>query len=122
MTVKVDTDNFARSLNLADQLVEQAVVQAINAEARDIANKADELVPFDDGDLSASQKIEFARRGDLTATVTYGGLAAPYALVQHERLDYKHRAGRTAKYLENPAKDAQRGFVQRIKRRIAAVT
>jgi hypothetical protein len=34
----------------------------------------------------------------LTAAVSYD---TPYAVVQHERLDFRHAPGRTAKYLEN---------------------
>jgi hypothetical protein len=37
--------------------------------------------------------------GDLTAAVSYD---TPYAVRQHEELDYRHTPGRQAKYLEQP--------------------
>jgi hypothetical protein len=35
----------------------------------------------------------------LTAAVSYDG---PYAVIQHEALDFRHAPGRTAKYVEEP--------------------
>ena len=83
---------------------DQAIDVALNAAINDIAGRADELVPIDEGILAGSQDIQGpSRRGKtFTATISYGGPAEAYALVQHERLDYKHRGGRQAKYLEQP--------------------
>lgn len=120
--VSFDAEQWARDVNRSVFLARMATQQAVNAEAITIANKADELVPFDDGDLSASQQIEFATAGIFTAIITYGGLAAPYALVQHENMNYKHGLGRSAKYLERPAEEAKRGFAARIMARIKAAT
>lgn len=83
---------------------DRAIDVALNAAIKDIAGRADELVPEDEGILAGSQDIEGpSRSGNMfTATISYGGPAEAYALVQHERLDYKHRGGRQAKYLEQP--------------------
>lgn len=45
-------------------------------------------------------------------TTTSMGYSAPYALVQHERLDFQHRVGQ-AKYLEQPIR-TERKEVTRI--------
>lgn len=54
------------------------------------------IVPYDDGPLSESGK---ASRDGLTGSVSFD---TPYAVIQHEDLDFRHAPGRTAKYLEGP--------------------
>lgn len=76
---------------LKSQVVDNAARAAVSAVATDIAARADELVPFDTGNLSRSQVITRAKpAGPITATVDYGGTASPYALVQHEDLSLSH--------------------------------
>lgn len=53
-------------------------------------------VPRDTGSLANSGRATPA--GKCKAEVTFGGAAAPYALVQHERTDYNHKLGE-ARYL-----------------------
>ena len=103
---------------LKSQAVDNATRAAVSAVATDIAARADELVPFDSGNLSRSQVITRApMMGSITATVDYGGTAAPYALVQHENEDLSHPPkdqggspvapgqGRGPKYLQYAASD-----------------
>ena len=52
-------------------------------------------VPRDEGTLRNSLRV--LRRDDAVDLVA-GGAAAPYALVQHERTDFRHRVGE-ARYL-----------------------
>jgi hypothetical protein len=76
---------------LKSEAVDNATRSAVSAVADDIAARADELVPFDTGNLSRSQVITRAPAvGPITATVDYGGTASPYALVQHENLELSH--------------------------------
>ena len=81
-----------------------ALSSALFASAQDVANKADNLVPVDEGILKGSQSVTPPKPHSATPTarITYGGPSAPYALVQHERLDYEHPKGGQAKYLEEP--------------------
>ena len=54
------------------------------------------------GTLRASGRVsepEYKGR-DIIVTLSFGGAAEDYALVQHERLDYHHTTGQ-AKYLES---------------------
>ena len=90
-----------------------------------ILGEAKDRVPFDTGNLSATGVVtESLAGGRYTVEVAFGGEAAPYALVQHERLDFWHppkppskqrvskrsgtgpgpdpATGRGAKYLERP--------------------
>ena len=72
-------------------------------------------VPVDTGVLRASgvvQRPEVTRQR-VRITMGYGGAARAYAVVQHERLDFRHTVGE-AKYLEKPVKAAAEGFGKRI--------
>jgi hypothetical protein len=77
------------ALRANDQLIEQATNQAFYAAVTQIGKRANRLVPVDTGNLRSSQKIEWSPRV-LGASISYGGTAAPYAIVQHERLDFFH--------------------------------
>lgn len=48
-------------------------------------------VPRDTGVLANSLRV--LPRNDTQVDLVAGGAAAPYALVQHERMDYKHKLG-----------------------------
>ena len=63
---------------LASKMVDRATRAAVSAVATDIAARADELVPFDTGNLSRSQVIRRTPvAGPIRATIDYGGTAAP---------------------------------------------
>ncbi|MFJ6061599.1 hypothetical protein ACIQHU_01020 [Streptomyces tendae] len=55
------------------------------------------VVPLDEGYLQSTGTAS-VDEPSLTAMVSYDG---PYAVRQHEELDWRHAPGRTAKYLEN---------------------
>ncbi|QWQ43056.1 hypothetical protein KME66_20305 [Streptomyces sp. YPW6] len=57
-----------------------------------------ERVPIEEGTLERSG-IATVDEDELRAAVAYD---TPYAVRQHEEMDYRHDAGRTAKYLEQP--------------------
>lgn len=60
-------------------------------------------VPFDEGVLQSTGESAVEVNG---TTVTGGvGYDGPYAVVQHERLDFVHPNGRQAKYLESAFAD-----------------
>ncbi|MFB7908113.1 hypothetical protein ACFC1T_16910 [Kitasatospora sp. NPDC056076] len=61
------------------------------------------VVPLEEGTLERSGKAQVDRAA-LKGAVSYD---TPYAVRQHEELDYKHAPGRTAKYLERPAMEAR---------------
>ncbi|WP_032769828.1 hypothetical protein [Streptomyces sp. CNS654] len=57
-----------------------------------------ERVPIEEGTLERSGTATVGE-DELRAAVAYD---TPYAVRQHEEMDYRHDAGRTAKYLEQP--------------------
>lgn len=88
--------NFA---SLGAQIAAAAERAALLA-AQHVLSEADQLVPIEEGTLSRSGTATAETQGDAAvAAVAYDG---PYAVAQHERLDYRHDPGRQAKYLEQP--------------------
>jgi len=77
------------ALRANDQYIRTATNQAFFAAVTAIGKRANQLVPVDTGNLRSSQKIEWSAR-TLGASISYGGTAAPYAVIQHERLDFYH--------------------------------
>lgn len=109
-------DRFIQKFKITtDQLLPE-MGGAIYEEALRIAAEADLLVPYDTGNLARSQIVHApARQGSrVFVDITYGGPAAEYAEIQHERDDFHHPSlasglpanGRQSHYLEEPLDDA----------------
>lgn len=73
------------------EATDQALKAGVYNMAEDILKQSEQLVPVDEGTLRGSRTIDKSLLGTkYLVTVGYGGPAAPYALVQHERLDFWH--------------------------------
>lgn len=90
MTGRIDVPAAADTL-IADR--RKALAVALEY----LLSVANQLVPNEEGTLERSGRVQLV--DDNTGAVVYD---TPYAAVQHERLDYRHSAGRQAKYLEQP--------------------
>lgn len=92
---------------------------AMYVEAESIMGQSRQLAPVDRGNLRGSGVVmppDVA--GDLVEVeFGYGGAASEYALIQHERLDFRHPSGQ-AKFLEQPVNEASNGLEGRLGRRI----
>lgn len=75
-------------------LYEGAVQAALKKAAQEALREARKLAPVDDGELRKSGRVNV---DDLTVQVSFTG---PYAVLQHENLDYQHPSGGQAKFLE----------------------
>ncbi len=65
-----------------------------------VQRRAMKRTPVKDGPLRDSAKAELTtRRNQLVSVISYGGLASPYAEVQHERKDFNHPKGGRDHYL-----------------------
>lgn len=78
-------------------------------------------VPVREGVLRASGHVvpPVIRAGTIFVQAAYGGPAAPYALRQHEELDYHHTVGK-AHYLSDPFHAREAGLAGRIAARLGA--
>lgn len=91
---------------------------AIFREGNDIMNASKEIVPVLDRDLLNSGHAHPPEMmdGGIVVTLSYGGPSVDYAVLQHETPPsvFRHREGKTWKFLERPAYEATRGMGQRI--------
>ena len=79
-----------------------------------LAAVSKEEVPLDQGPLKNSCYVDVSEDGS-SGTVSYD---TPYAIVQHEDMQFQHQRGRKAKYLEDPANDpgVQREMLELMRR------
>ena len=103
--------------------VRDATQAALVDEADGIMAKAKPLTPIDKGPLAESGDVLPPEWDGETCTVTAGFGTTPetaeYAVVQHERTDYKHAPGKQSHYLAEPANEALSGMEERIAARVA---
>jgi len=77
--------------------------------AEHILESSRRLVPIEEGTLERSG-VSSVDAGALRAAVSYD---TPYAVIQHEAMNFRHDSGRQAKYLEQPL-NSERGTVLEI--------
>lgn len=94
------TGNLLANLDRLPGVAQRAALEAVTLGAEHILGESTKLVPIEEGTLSSSGKTSAEMQGGTAvAAVSYD---TPYAVRQHEELDYRHDAGRQAKYLEGP--------------------
>lgn len=82
-----------RNLDATTDEIVDAFGKAIFDLVNEVAKESSRLVPVDTGNLRSSRTVEFktVKNGlGFEAEIAYGGSAAPYAIIQHERLNYWH--------------------------------
>ena len=107
-----------RKLRKLEKVYPDRMELALTIEGELIMTKSKQsFVPVRFGPLRSSGFVEGAKRTARLVSVrlVYGGTAAPYAIIQHERLDFKHKVGE-AKYLEKPMNQAVPGMAKRMAR------
>ena len=105
-----------------NNMIDDQVKAALWIEAEQIMMKSKRyFVPVDLGPLRASGYVKEPDRSglDISEELGFGGASAPYALIQHESLEYKHKVGE-AKYLEKPMQRNAKGMARRIAAKVGA--
>ncbi|HEY9409327.1 MAG TPA: hypothetical protein VIQ30_22660 [Pseudonocardia sp.] len=92
MEVRIDLN-----IGQVKAVVRAAEVRGLFLAAEHGLGESDRRVPIEEGTLSRSGATS-VDAANLRAAVSYD---TEYAVVQHERLDFQHDAGREAKFLEN---------------------
>ncbi|MDT0306128.1 hypothetical protein RM780_04015 [Streptomyces sp. DSM 44917] len=77
--------------------IRDAAARGLQHGAEHVLGESNTVVPLDEAALQRSGVATVDDR-DLRAAVSYD---TPYAVPQHERLDYEHAPGRKAKFLED---------------------
>lgn len=89
---------------------------AIKDVMRFLFSKTQEVVPVRTGRLKASGRVTFTGSHWKTkAKITYN---APYAMIQHENLQFSHAPGKQAKYVEGPARKFRPQMRRRYERKM----
>lgn len=91
------------------QAVLAGAIQGLNQAGEHVLGEAVKRAPIDRGDLRGSAQVEPASAADLSVDIVFD---TPYAVIQHERLDFHHEQGE-AKYLERPLRE-EAGTIGRI--------
>ncbi|MEU8950898.1 hypothetical protein [Streptomyces sp. NPDC048489] len=81
--------------------IRAGALRGVRLGAEHLLEVSRQRVPIEEGTLERSGVVS-VDEGDLTAAVSYD---TPYAVRQHEELDYRHDTGREAKYLEKPLRE-----------------
>lgn len=81
------------------------------------ASRPGKGVPRDRGILASTGRVRVVSRREIA--LTFGGAAAPYALVQHENLNFAHRLGEARYLVRGLERFRQHGF-KAAKRALAA--
>ena len=99
---------FVGSLNVFERAFLGKVEGALRDAGEYVLEQSSREVPHEVGDLQDSGRVTV---DGTTVAISYD---TPYAVRQHEEMDYHHDAGRKAKYLEDPLNAASNGPIQRI--------
>lgn len=94
LTTRLDWDGVAVTADMR-----AAAVDGLKLGAEHLLGESRKEVPLEEGVLERSG-VATVDAASLTAAVSYD---TPYAVPQHEELDWRHDEGRKAKYLEDPA-------------------
>lgn len=86
-------------------VLEKAAQEGLKKAGRQVLKRARELSPTDTG---GADKSGFSLVDDLTLQV---GFRSPIARLQHENLDYQHKDGEQAKFLEAAAEQIDIGAI-----------
>jgi hypothetical protein len=117
--IRLQSDgNIRRELQRIANRIPEAAGRALHEEGQTIITRAksDPSFPVDTGALRASGTVDAPKtRGRrVEVDIGFGGPAAPYALYVHEGT--KNMQAR--KYLEKHVLEAQRGWAERLARRL----
>lgn len=95
----------AANIRKMDKAVRRQFYDTMLEISRKILVRSHRYVPYKTGALQRSGKVKgYPGRYPVVYT-SYGGSDVPYALIQHENLQYFHPGGRRAKYLELAVRD-----------------
>jgi len=97
----------------ADAVVRAIQDQVMPEVGRQILALAQSLVPVESGALRDSGYMRIVQKGKSKGTVEIG-FKQPYAKWIHERADVSHPGGGQAKFLEQPAREQESNFIERI--------
>lgn len=118
--LKIEIEGIAKLESVLSRLtpetLEAAGVGLHNEAERIMTRSKEEFVPVKTGALRSTGHVGEVevKSNEVVVEMGYGGPGTPYAVAQHERLDYQHPGQGEAKYLERPTLEAVHGMGSRI--------
>jgi hypothetical protein len=110
MTVKVrilGAKASAANIRKMDAALRKKFYETMLEISKEILARSQQYVPYKEGHLMRSGRVDgYPGRYPVVYT-SYGNASVPYALLQHENLNFYHPGGRKAKYLELAVSDFQ---------------
>lgn len=116
-------DSLKKALAEAEKRNPEVTTQKVTAIALDLAGRSAQQAPVDTGDLrnnctAVINDSEVFKEQRVTGSSTPAekveatvGYSLPYALRQHEELDYNHPKGGKAKFLEEPFLEKEQDYI-----------
>lgn len=94
----------------------KAVGAGLYLEGNNIMGDSKKQAPVDIATLKNSGYVTLpdVSGNNVTVELGFGGPAKKYAVIQHERTDFKHPEGGKAKYLQDPLMSAAGGFAKNV--------
>lgn len=113
-------DEVNRNLRAKLLEIQEATKRAITEVGLDLKGKAIERAPVDTGDLRGSCFVtNEGSNGQIYKAKV--GFSEPYAMEQHENMQYRHPRGGGPKYLENPLKENTEKYIDYVKEAVRRV-
>lgn len=116
----LNSEEITKLLSIGGPKVLKFVGQVLYKEGAKIFEESQDEVPVDTNALRTSGNLGFPQfeGQSVVVEISYGGAAADYAMIVHEDLEARHRDGKKAKYLEDPARRGIEGLDRRILEKI----
>jgi hypothetical protein len=117
ISLSSDSRNVHAALEVLARLpmyLQVEMLQWVDDFVLDVQAQAQEKTPVDSGVLQGSARSNTSLRGErILGEITFGGIAAAYAEVQHERDDFRHPKGGQAHWLYGAEDSAWSSEVER---------
>ena len=102
-------DNIFRNLKKANIKIGKGLSKGLKRGGLLIQRESMRIVPVDLNNLRPSASTDnIGGEGFATDIVVHYGAGANYAVYVHEDLEARHKPGKSAKYLEKPAREKRR--------------
>ena len=112
--------SFRSNIPSVQRMIKQKTKEGMEQVINDLTRRSKQLAPLDTGDLRGSGEGDVREvSGEIIGTVSFN---KPYAMKQHEDMQFIHPTGGQAKYLEQPLNENRDRYKDFIKNKIREVT
>jgi hypothetical protein len=117
MSSVVKMKGVLRMIKNAQREMPLRLIRGVKKAGLFLQRKSQQVVPVDTGNL---RNTAFTREATaFNVIVVTVGYTAAYAIYVHENLDAQHAAGKTAKFLEGPAREYRADMVHIIQEELS---